>query len=507
MKKISISIIFSIIIAFICYPILIFFMINNKFIFNDNDIVYTMTIIILFEFSSLIIVWRYRKMKTELSQFNKIYNAKINSKESLIIITNSLDRSIIKNKLEYLLKSPIELKNNSENPNIGNYLAEHIRSKSLDVRYTIATLVLVGLLGTFVGLIHSVKSLENIFVANALTINDNTNDIITALGGSLKGINLAFGTSICGILSSILLGLIYNIYVIISDNYYNIITQESEILIKPYIYKVNYDYISTIFTESFNKIISNTLVGVIKKFESTINNLGVSTEKLTSAFIGQTELIEKYNQSAQNIKMASDNLIQCSNSLIEHDNKLTKIDEQIQSELNRINDTFDGINNSVIKIENNLKESTDYIISHLDKIVNFQKNEEKQFIDDLKIYTKTINELFENEKHHNLSFSEKTTKMIKSIETYELNAKKRTDNLNKILENSNSLKNASMEYLQFQKTNIIENRQLLNDFSKDIIKLTKTMERRQNRYFKFIDEVVSRLEKIYPYLKTFQFKK
>ena len=75
--------------------------------------------------------------------------------------------------------------------------------KGSRVRYIAAILIVVGLLGTFLGLVQSVKYLQNFFLA---TENVDLNSLFSDMRQTLGGLDKAFGTSIGGITAYLVLG-------------------------------------------------------------------------------------------------------------------------------------------------------------------------------------------------------------------------------------------------------------------------------------------------------------
>ena len=113
-----------------------------------------------------------------------------------------LESSLIKTRV-YRLVNITLADEIPEQDSLSNLLQQQEESKGNRVRYIAGILVMIGLLGTFLGLVQAIKYLQHFFTATeALDLTTLFSDMKHTLGGLDK----AFGTSIGGITAYIVLG-------------------------------------------------------------------------------------------------------------------------------------------------------------------------------------------------------------------------------------------------------------------------------------------------------------
>ena len=113
-----------------------------------------------------------------------------------------LDRSLLKEWVYKILN--MTLTANKPDPNaFSSLLQQRVEVGGNRIRYIAGILIMLGLLGTFLGLMQSIKYLQHFFTASK---GVDVNTLFSDMKQTLGGLDKAFGTSIGGIMAYLVLG-------------------------------------------------------------------------------------------------------------------------------------------------------------------------------------------------------------------------------------------------------------------------------------------------------------
>ncbi|EEY2693245.1 hypothetical protein INA60_004753 [Salmonella enterica] len=242
-----------------------------------------------------------------------------------------------------------------------------IESKSQILEYVSGTLIGLGLLGTFIGLM---KTLANVF--NVISQDVQGKELISSLSEPLSGMSVAFSASLLGLGTSLITGFI-------------------AILVS----KINSEYL---------KEIENWLYTKSKKEEPEVTNYTYLGKNI-SLFKEVILLVSEINGIAKEIKYNSNDILQknMSNDKLMQDiyKALINIDSTLS--INH-NEHKEAINELILK-QNEMNENLYSIKENTDSLIDIRLEAQsierdcKLIIDDIKHKEKTLHEIKDNTNH------------------------------------------------------------------------------------------------------------
>ena len=235
------------------------------------------------------------------------------------------------------------LDNTNANINISSFIEEMctdftFKNKGLlerikAVKNSSSTCVLIGVLGTFVGL-------------STMLLSINTNDIINSLPASINSMQTAFITSICGIICSIIINIFIN-------------RKDCESALVQLMLKLE-----NLLTSEVTNLKAIETDNKIEELKDTIKQISKSIESFESLEEVSTNLIE-FNKEFTNGIKALEDLIGESKHSIERFNKgLSSLDKQftiINLKFNNLFDKYDLQEDISREILNDVKETSKYL--------------------------------------------------------------------------------------------------------------------------------------------------
>jgi len=235
------------------------------------------------------------------------------------------------------------LDNTNSNINISSFIEEMctdftfkdkgILERIKAIKNSSSTCVLIGVLGTFVGL-------------STMLLSINTNDIINSLPASINSMQTAFITSICGIICSIIINIFIN-----RKDCENALVQ---LMLK----------LENLLTSEVTNLKAIETDNKIEELKDTIKQISKSIESFESLEEVSTNLIE-FNKEFTNGIKALEDLIGESKHSIERFNKgLSSLDKQftiINLKFNNLFDKYDLQEDISREILNDVKETSKYL--------------------------------------------------------------------------------------------------------------------------------------------------
>lgn len=270
-----------------------------------------------------------------------------------------------------------------------------IKIKMLEslLKYILSMVIIVGLLGTFVGLTGAIGSIKNVVAAlegSSVSIDNFLVEMTSPLGS----MSTAFYTSILGIFSSILLK-VFSIYTYqgYKEHYFDSI----ESYLDNYVMSQNIkDYGKLIFEQSKNMSIivrnmCDNLQGAFEKsLDSFSKNVGISTTSLNN---GGKELEKTIDKLTGSMKEFNKPLESFNNNIISFQSYYNRFGGQI----NNLHNEISEFSHSIEKHSKVIKENKEDIKIVGESLKQSNNNTIKHY-DDLK---KIIDEAYKNIKRMN----------------------------------------------------------------------------------------------------------
>lgn len=210
------------------------------------------------------------------------------------------------------------------------------------------TVIIFGILGTFIGLTISMFSMEEILTTLPSATNDlSMNSIVSAISAPFQGMSLAFITSIAGISSSLLLNLFQTGFLSggTSVSYYKAsILSEAESLLD---HKVSIQLENGKPKDQLEKLLDRFSNKVQEAFQESVKEFADNIIRLTDELHGVTtdmkQLIIKQTETAETYSNSSNALKDFGSELTTSVNGLLTVRNGIDHELNTLQAAIKGL--------------------------------------------------------------------------------------------------------------------------------------------------------------------
>lgn len=235
------------------------------------------------------------------------------------------------------------LDNTNYNINISSFIEEMctdftfkdkgILERIKAIKNSSSTCVLIGVLGTFVGL-------------STMLLSINTNDIINSLPASINSMQTAFITSICGIICSIIINIFIN-------------RKDCESALVQLMLKLE-----NLLTSEVTNLKAIEADNKIEELKDTIKQISKSIESFESLEEVSTNLIEFNKEFTNGIKALEDLLGESKHSIERFNKGLSSLDKQftiINLKFNNLFDKYDLQEDISREILNDVKETSKYL--------------------------------------------------------------------------------------------------------------------------------------------------
>lgn len=235
------------------------------------------------------------------------------------------------------------LDNTNANINISSFIEEMctdftfkdkgILERIKAIKNSSSTCVLIGVLGTFVGL-------------STMLLSINTNDIINSLPASINSMQTAFITSICGIICSIIINIFIN-------------RKDCESALVQLMLKLE-----NLLTSEVTNLKAIEADNKIEELKDTIKQISKSIESFESLEEVSTNLIEFNKEFTNGIKALEDLLGESKHSIERFNKGLSSLDKQftiINLKFNNLFDKYDLQEDISREILNDVKETSKYL--------------------------------------------------------------------------------------------------------------------------------------------------
>ncbi|SHK10847.1 MotA/TolQ/ExbB proton channel family protein [Paramaledivibacter caminithermalis] len=229
------------------------------------------------------------------------------------------------------------------------------------VKRAVSLMIVLGLLGTFYGLTLSIGELVKTLAASGgIDVLDSMDSVIEGLISSVKGMSVAFVTSLFGIASSIFLTII-NIFFGVEE-----VREAVMIEMEEYLDNVLSQHI-TKESETPETLIKNELIAGLEDFNNKLQqNMREITEVLSFRFESATSGIEQFSES---LIKSVDRFDKSLNVFAENTRDFSEFNHHLKTNIQRMNVSFNDFTEE-------LKENTKEIAIGL-QIDNLSKSVEK----------------------------------------------------------------------------------------------------------------------------------
>ena len=373
---------------FICllfYLIVTYHFIQLDYIFNANNFLISLIIFVLFSIGYINLLKLTLNLASQSTLLTKLERQNTDLLDNFV---NKLPNGWIKNYIDRIKINNINGKTIFSLST--SVIQNDISTTSSVIKYISGILILVGLLGTFLGIIKSVKGLEGA-INLGIYSNQNFDHLFTNITQVLNGLDKAFGTSIIGIISYIILSFAYTIYKK-SENKLAVSFKNIAISkIIPFYQKLNIDPLAQIIITSINKTLPNVVKEsseALKESSNTILEVSEmlhssqkSVSSLTQTFQKETKkLIEINVQFSTDVKLIKDTLTLLNSSINENQKvfngmyiKNTQIHNQILESHKELSDYLTSRENQ-LNLSNNILEKLNSNIVQNQEVFNKLSN-------------------------------------------------------------------------------------------------------------------------------------
>ncbi len=200
------------------------------------------------------------------------------------------------------------------------------------IKRAVSLMIVLGLLGTFYGLTLSIGELVRTLAASGgIDVLDSMDSVIAGLISSVRGMSVAFVTSLFGIASSILLTIV-NIFFSVEDVRESVMVEMEGYLDNT----LAKDLESKI--ETPEEIIKNELISSLHDFNTNLEqSMKEITEVLSFRFASATSGIEQFSESLLRSVERFDNSLQ---TFAENTRDFSEFNHHLKTNIQRMNVSF-----------------------------------------------------------------------------------------------------------------------------------------------------------------------
>ncbi len=267
------------------------------FIYSPNNLHISVLISLLFLVATIMLFRLLSGLGKEETALEKVETAAILSRGNLEDVKSSLPDSWIKdriNKVASLALLQAEIKEQQ----MSKIVEERYKVSGNMIRYIANSMIFVGLLGTFLGIIQSAQGFENALKASPTGApSASYNDISAIIGGLDK----ALGTSIVGVIASLILGFMLLSVKNFQHRLIGRLEEVSMLRVLPYYRKEQRFSMQEALAESIEKILPETLRSATMELKETANLLKDSTARLYSSQNNVLSLVNNLQSAVQSL--------------------------------------------------------------------------------------------------------------------------------------------------------------------------------------------------------------
>lgn len=315
MKKIGFY--FSeLLITTLIYVVILWYFVSQGYIFSPYNREISWIIVVLFGVGILMVTQHLRKLHKEDRQltlfFEQLENFRIATSQLLEnrqtlspeMATNRLRKTIdeyftllepsLFREHVYKIFNTVLASNKPNLDSLSTLLQQKIERRGTRIRYIAGILVMIGLLGTFLGLVQAIKYLQHFFTA---TESADLTTLFSDMKQTLGGLDKAFGTSIGGITA----------YIVLS--YQSLVLRSKQSYILTHIEEATSEHLIPIMRQFYAGEPQAALATdqMLRKIPETIaDQLGLALEKVVRQTIGGST--EDLKSTSTHLQQATEGL-------------------------------------------------------------------------------------------------------------------------------------------------------------------------------------------------------
>ncbi len=267
------------------------------FIYSPNNLHISVLISSLFVVATIMLIALLSQLQRESTALDKVETSVIVSKENLEEVKNSLPESWVKdriNKVASLAMLHAEIKEQQ----MSKIVEERYKVSGNMIRFIANSMIFVGLLGTFLGIIQSAQGFESALKGSPTGgPSASYNDISAIIGGLDK----ALGTSIVGVIASLILGFMLLSVRNFQHHLISRLEEVSMLRILPYYRKEQSFSMQEAITESVEKILPETVRRATESLKEAAELLKDSTARLYNSQGNVLNLVTNLQSAVQNL--------------------------------------------------------------------------------------------------------------------------------------------------------------------------------------------------------------
>lgn len=311
-------------VLFLClvlYILLTLVLTFNGFIYTANNIWISLMITVMFVTGLWMLYRLYAKLAKEEKAVDTLTESDIKTTEDLLTLKDELTGSWISKRIQQIARLA-NLNATIDEQKMQQILAEEFKTSGNLVRFIASSIVFVGLLGTFLGIIQSAQGFDAAFSSgSAAQPYENVSAII-------GGLDKALGTSIVGIIASLILSLM----VMAVKNYQHSIVMKLEeasmLNILPYFKQEESHLMTRILTESIENVLPRVLRQAMENLKFASEDLRLSTKSIATMQNSVEDLITNVKMTVLQLDKSNQTL---GNNLIDYANNTHRIKQSLQN--------------------------------------------------------------------------------------------------------------------------------------------------------------------------------
>lgn len=325
-------------------------------------------------------------MREQETEIDKVYHRTFRSINDIKTAIISLKDSLIKERL-FQIDSTYEQSNKVNYSEIEYLSVKRQKNYGSIEKYIINATILIGWIGTFLGIIQSVKSLN---------ISDNSIQM-PLISGIINGLSLAIGASILGIFSSLSLGFLYTAYKNYENNVFTKLEEISILKIVPHYSIVENSLISKAIADSMNRV----LPSIIKQ----------STDDLKEATLNLKGVTEEIKANQQNISTLISQIETSVVSSTENNRQIQVQLKEFNGHINKLIPTLDNIDSAITQNKNEFEQIKSENKANYE-VISKTYTTLKEHSDTLKTFSTTIHIDFANFLNDNSKSNEQFKQVV-----------------------------------------------------------------------------------------------
>ncbi len=308
------------------YAVLIWYFTSKDYVFSVYNREISWVILLLFGMGIVMVLYHLGKLYQEDRQlslfFDQLENFKIAINQLLQkkptlspeIVANNLrkivddhfailDVSLLKDQIYTILNLTFTA-NQPNQTALSSLLHQKVDVRGGRIRYIAGILVMIGLLGTFLGLVQAIKYLQHFFTTSE---GVDFNTLFSDMKQTLGGLDKAFGTSIGGIMAYLVLG------------YLNIVLRTKQAYIINRIEEATLEHIIPVmqaFQEEDTQNVASAAIHILRTIPETVSKqLSLALEGIMRQTIGG---------STENLKATSAHLQEAAKGIQQGQDRFTE---------------------------------------------------------------------------------------------------------------------------------------------------------------------------------------